>query len=80
MIKMTGHAKARQMRYGLNQAWIDATILSPDWTKPDPLQPGVTRSFRAIPERGRKILRVAHRNDGADLLVLSAFFDRGAKL
>ncbi len=46
---------------------------------PDPRHPGVELSFKAIPERGGRILRVAHRPDGADVIVLTAFFDRGVK-
>jgi len=41
---------------------------------------GVTLSFRAIPEFGGRVLRVAHRSDGDDVLVITAFFDRGARL
>lgn len=79
MIKLTVHAKERQAKYGLAQAWIETAVLQPDWTAPDPGHPDVTRSFKAIAARGGKVLRVAHRADGADVLVLSAFFDRGAK-
>jgi hypothetical protein len=78
-IKLTIHAKERQSAYGLAQAWIEAAVLSPDWTSADPQRPGVTRSFKRIAERGGRVLRVAHRPDGADVLVVTAFFDRGAK-
>jgi hypothetical protein len=78
MIKPTIHAKQRMQDYGIEWAWIVAAVASPDATAPDP-RPGITRSFKAIPERGGRILRVAHRADGADVLVLSAHFDRGAK-
>jgi len=64
-----------QALYGLAQTWIEAALLSPDWTEADPQQPRVTRSFKAIAERGGRVLRVAR----ADVLVLSAFFDRGAR-
>lgn len=79
MIKLTAHARWRMRQYGIEWAWVLAAIASPDWTAPDPRQPGVTRAFKAVPERGGKVLRVAYRPDGADLLVLSAHFDRGAK-
>jgi hypothetical protein len=79
MVRLTTHAKERQVRYGLAQAWIESAVMSPDWTHPDPQQPWVTRSFKVISESGGRVLRVAHRYDGADVLVLSAFFDRGAK-
>lgn len=60
-------------------AFIEAAVTSPDWTMPDPLRSGVTRSFRAIPEFGNRVLRVAHRPENADVFVLTAFWDRGAR-
>jgi hypothetical protein len=79
MIKLTIHATRRMQQYGIVWAWIVAAVTVPDWTKPDPREPGVTRSFKAVPERGGRVLRVASRPDGDDVLVLSAHFDRGAK-
>ncbi len=78
-IRLTTHAKERQADSSLELAWIEAAVLRPDWTIADPRRPGVTRSFKRIAERGGRILRVAHRPDGAGVLVLTAFFDRGAK-
>jgi hypothetical protein len=66
-------------QYDLFLSWVEATVVARDWTAPDPREQGVTRSFKAIPERGARVMRVAHRLDGADVLVLSAFFDKGAK-
>jgi hypothetical protein len=63
----------------LKLAFIEATVTNPDWTMPDPSRPGVTRSFRAIPEFGNRVLRVAHRPENTDVFVLTAFWDRGAK-
>jgi hypothetical protein len=79
MLKLTVHATRRMERYGLAFSWIEAAVAAPGWTAPDPREKGVTLSFKAIPERGGRVMRVAHRPDGADVLVLSAFFDKGAK-
>lgn len=73
------HAIAAIRQRGLEPEWIARTIASPDWTEPEPLQPGVTRSFRHIPEAGNRVLRVVHRAEGADVLVITAFPDRGAR-
>jgi hypothetical protein len=78
MIRPTVHATERMQQYGIAWAWVLAAIGAPDWTAPDP-RPGITRSFKAIPDRGGRILRVAHRAEGDDILVLSAHFDRGAR-
>jgi len=63
----------------LKLAFIEATVANPEWTMADPFRLGVTRSFRAIPEFGNRVLRVAHRPENADIFVLTAFWDRGAR-
>jgi len=80
MIKLTNHAKDRLAAYGIERAWVDAAVLRPTRTEPDPRGQGITRSFIRISARGGRVLRVAHRPDGADVLVLSVHFDRGAQL
>lgn len=79
MVRLTIHAMQRMQQYGLALSPIEAAVAASDRTAPDPREEGVTRSFKAIPERGGRVMRVAHRPDGADVLVLSAFFDKGAK-
>ncbi|HUC17774.1 MAG TPA: DUF4258 domain-containing protein [Acetobacteraceae bacterium] len=59
--------------------WIEHTIRAPERTGPDPRQPDLTRSYRVIPEAGGRVLRVVHRLHGDDILVVTAFFDRGAR-
>lgn len=66
-------------QWQLDRAWIESAVVMPDRTMPDPRRSGVTLSFKAIPQRGGRILRVEYRTDGADLLVLTSHFDRGAK-
>ncbi|WP_240757115.1 DUF4258 domain-containing protein [Roseicella aquatilis] len=78
MIRPTTHATERMQQYGIAWAWVLRAVTAPDRRVPDP-RPGITRSFRVIPERGGRILRVAHRPEGDDALVLSAHVDRGAE-
>ncbi len=78
MIRLATHAARRAAERGIAPAWIEATIQAPDWTTPDP-DPTLTRSYRVIPERGGRILRVVHRPAGADILVVTAFLDRSAR-
>jgi len=80
MIWLTRHARERVEAGEVQIAWIEETILRPTRTRPDPYRAAVTLSFRAIPEFGGRVLRVAHRSDGDDVLVITAFFDRGARL
>ena len=60
-------------------AWIEATIISPAAARPDPRRPGVSLSYKAIIAAGGRVLRIAHRPHGADILVITAHFDRRAK-
>jgi hypothetical protein len=78
MIKLSIHTEKRITERRILPAWIDATVLTPDWTAADP-DPALTRSYKAITEFGGRILRVVHRADGADILVVTALFDRSAK-
>jgi hypothetical protein len=78
-IKFHDHAIRRLTERRIRRVWVEVTITAPDWTAPDPDDPSVTRAFRAIANAQGRILRVVHRPDGADILVLTAFFDRGAK-
>jgi Domain of unknown function (DUF4258) len=80
MIRYTKHAMDRIREWRLDRAWVERAVAQPDRAIPDPRRLAVTLSFKAVPERGGRILRVAHRPDGSDVLVLTAHFDRGAKL
>lgn len=79
MIRFHPHALIRIAERQLRREWVEATVIAPDWTAPDPDDPTVTRAFRAISQAQGRVLRVAHRPDGTDILVLTAFFDRGAR-
>jgi hypothetical protein len=45
----------------------------------DPKDVALTRSFTAIPEFGNRVVRVVHRPDGPDIVVVTAHWDRGAR-
>ena len=66
------------LRRNLPFAWIEATVVVPDRTTADPDDSTLTRSYKAIPEAGNRMLRVVHRPDGTDILVTTGHFDRGA--
>lgn len=80
MIKLSDHAMDAVTLRSLRMEWIVATLQAPDATRLDARRPGVTLSFKMIAEFGNRVLRVAHRADGTDVLVITAYFDRGAKL
>lgn len=79
MIRFSAHAERAILRRQIRRAWIEGAVIDPDRIAPDPGDPSVTRSFRAIPDVGERVLRVVHRADGDDILVIIAFLDRRAQ-
>ena len=77
-LQLTRHVARRVEERHLLLTWIEAAVFAPDWTTQDP-DPSLTRSFKSIAEAGGRVLRVVHRPDGADIRVVTAFFDRGAR-
>ena len=74
MAILSDHAATRIAEQGIPQAWVDATLAQPDWSEPDPI-PGRTRYYRAIVERGNRVLRVVLEGH----IVITAHFDRDAR-
>jgi hypothetical protein len=79
MIHFTKHATEAMGKRGIAEEWIEAALTIPDRSEADPRDPGRTRSYKAIAAFGGRILRVVHRPEGANILVITVHFDRGAK-
>ena len=79
MIRLSKHAEEAVEKRDLDIDWIERTISVADFARIDPHDPTLTRSFKSIAEAGRRILRVVHRPEGPDILVVTAHFDRDAK-
>jgi hypothetical protein len=75
---LTKHAQDNVALYNLDPAWIEATITNPQHTDHDPSDTMLLRAWRRISERAERALRVVYRPAGADMVVVTAFFDRGA--
>lgn len=75
---LTKHAQDNVALYGLDPIWIEAVLVAPQHADRDPADPVLFRVWRRIPERGGRALRVVYRPAGADMVVVTAFFDRGA--
>jgi len=65
---------------GILHSYIEAALASPDQVAQDPTDPALSRSYKAIPEFGNRVLCVVHRRDGDDIFVVTAHWARGAKL
>jgi hypothetical protein len=72
----TRHAEDMLKEREIDREWVRNTIEEPDTIAPDLKRPGVLLAFRQIPERGGRVLRVAHVRSNAEVKVLTVFFDR----
>lgn len=79
MVRLSKHMQEALDRRYIALEWVERTLDTPDFARPDPNDPSLTRSFKAIDEAGGRILRVVHRPDGDDILVVTVHFDRGAR-
>jgi uncharacterized DUF497 family protein len=75
----TPHATIRLRGRHIDPKWIEETALDPDWTEAEPKDPTVERRFRAIPEFGGRILRVACVETNSSIRIISVMFDRNAR-
>jgi Domain of unknown function (DUF4258) len=79
VLVLTRHARDNIVRDAIDQAWIETTVRQPTVLMVDPHDPTLSRAWRRIPERGGRVLRVVFRPAGADIVVVTVFFDRGAR-
>ena len=77
---LSAHARRVATVRGIAVAWIETAVHAPGRVTPDPTDSALTRSFCRIPDYGGRVLRVVHRPYGPDILIVTAFFDRGASL
>ena len=80
MLKLSKHTADEMNGRGILLSHIEAALTSPDRVVPDPTDPALRRSYKVIPEFGNRVLRVVHRPDGDDIFVVTAHWDRGAKM
>jgi hypothetical protein len=79
MIGLTKHAQETIGIRSIAFAWIEGAVSSPDFVEADPRYPARTRSYKAIAEFGSRVLRVVHRPEGDDIVIITVHFDRGAQ-
>lgn len=78
MVVLTDHARVQLAARGLTSELVERTVADPDWTEPDSGSANRIRAFRGIPERGGKFLRVVYEPIDGEIVVITAFLDRGA--
>jgi len=81
MLKLSNHVVREMEKRGIVLAYIEAALAAPDRVMVDPTDADLTRSYKAIAGFGNRILRVVHRPEGgADTFIITAHWDRGARL
>jgi Domain of unknown function (DUF4258) len=80
MFVLSNHAAREIEKRQILPVFIEIALRSPDDRRPDPSDPGLTRSFKAIAEFGGRVLRVVHRPSEHGIFVVTAHWDRGARL
>ena len=73
------HALEKLDERGIRSDWIERTIAEPDLQEPDPTQPGAVRAFKAIEERGFRVLRVVYVPEPDGVRLITTFFDRSRR-
>jgi hypothetical protein len=76
---LTQHARDAVEEREIDLGWIERAVRAPEWRHPDPHRAGVERRFRAIPEFGDRVLRVACFETPLEIRILTVFFDRRAR-
>ena len=79
MIRFAKHAQEAIRARDIAVDWIEAAVTAPDWIEPDARHPGRIRSYKAIAEHDDRVLRVVHRPEGDDILIITVHFDRRAR-
>jgi len=78
-VVLTAHARRRFDERGVTEAQVRAALARPDWIEADPSDETVTRSFKAGLAGDSRVLRVVWRAENDRMVVITAFFDRGAR-
>jgi Domain of unknown function (DUF4258) len=79
MIKLSKHTADEMGGRNILLSFIEDALAAPDRVSADPTDPSLSRSYKAIVAFGNRVLRVVHRRVGADIFVVTAHWDRGAK-
>lgn len=73
------HAETVMRERKLEPAWVEATVRAPEWYTEDPAGGEVERRYRSIEPLDGRVLRVACVEADAEIRIISAFIDRGAR-
>lgn len=78
-ISYSAHASTVMRERELKPEWVELAARAPAWREDEPGHPEVERRFRAVPDRGGRILRVAVVETDMEIRIVTAFLDRRAR-
>jgi hypothetical protein len=79
VIRLSKHTADEMDWRSILLSYIEETLAVPDRVTDDPTDPTLIRSYKSIAAFGGRVLRVVHRPNGADIFVVTAHWDRGAR-
>lgn len=75
----TAHAAEMLADRRIERAWVEQTVLSPEYVEQDPKHPERMRAFRALPERDGRVLRVVYVRAAEETRIVTLFLDRSRR-
>jgi len=78
-MRYTVHARVEMQRREIADDWVESTVRAPEFERRDRRYPERRNAFRRVPQLENRWLRVVYEIDGADILIVTAFLDRGAE-
>ena len=79
-LDLTQHAREMLAEREISETWVERTVAGPEGLEPDRIDPGLEHCLRRIPEYGNRVLRVIADRSVSPVRVVTAFFDRSAKV
>ena len=79
-VQLTRHARAMLAERRIEVAWVERTVEAPESVEQDRVDPRLEHCLRRIPEHGDRVLRVVADRTGDSARVVTAFFDRDARV
>jgi len=76
---LSKHAIVVIAERGIDQAYLEKTLESPELTLDDKYDKELQHRLRAFPEYGNRILRVVVNNSKSPVHVVTAYFDRSMR-
>lgn len=78
-VKFTNHAKQRIESRNIEESWIEKIVSNPILTDTDSKNENLIHYYGRVDETGDRILRVVGKTLNGDILIITAFFDRGMR-